>query len=246
MAFIFMKKIFFILTLASATVYPQQYPHWFLYQSEVSCKPTIVSIVGASTFYRDSAIAQGFRTGCDLLAKYSNVEIAGGQGFIATESGTFAMGADYAERYDSSLSQHFAASLKVLDTYTDKQKTIVLAGDPSCSLLPSFTEKIAVENITQPQWVEELPKSREYNFGVGLSQEYFTEISSWQTAERNAFLSLARSMQIKLQGLQKRNQFEHSDVRNEDLDVRLQNVEIVARWRDTKRKIFYVLARAKR
>ena len=49
-----------------------------------------------------------------------------------------------------------------------------------------------------------------------------------------------------VQSMQKKNTIESQDVFNVDVDVELQNVEIVARWRDVKKKVFYVLAKVKR
>ena len=59
-------------------------------------------------------------------------------------------------------------------------------------------------------------------------------------------MSLARTGHSTVQSLQKKNVIESQDVFNEDVDVTLQNVEIVARWRDVKKKVFYVMAKTNR
>ncbi len=239
----FLQVLFFIFALP---LFSQQYPRWFLFQNEVKCSPHAVAIVTSSSFYRDSAIANGFTAGCDLLARYSFLKISGGQAFWATEAGTFAIGSNYKEEYDQALAGVFHSRLRVLDSYSDKQKTIVLIGDSSCTISDSTHSMVRVEYIVQPSWVERLPSEKDFAYGVGLSQEYFYEQSSWQTAEKNSYMSLARTMGISLQALQKQDAIEHQDVRNEDMNVVLQGVEIVARWKDTKRKIFYVLSRVKK
>jgi hypothetical protein len=59
-------------------------------------------------------------------------------------------------------------------------------------------------------------------------------------------MSLVRTAHSTVQSMQKKNMIESQDVFNEDVDVELQNVEIVARWRDITKKVFYVLAKTKR
>lgn len=241
-----MKKfglfIFFI-----SFAYSQQYPRWFLFQDQIKCKLKVVVAMKSPTFYKDSATAMAFRTGCDLLAKYTNVKISGGQAFWRTEVGVHSMGKSYSEDYDVALGDFYQSKLKVIDSFIDKQKTIVLSGDSSaCVLDEQLQETISVQKIKQPIWVEELPNNNEDYFGVGTSEEYYYESSSWQRAEQNAVMALARSIQSKVISMQKSNAIESQDVFNEDLDVELQNVEIAARWRDVKKKVFYVLAKMKK
>ncbi len=236
-----------LLLLLFGTAKAQVYPYWFLFQDQVNCKTKIVSVIKPPTFYRDSAISVAFRKGCDLLAKYTNVKIHGGQAFWTTEAGTHSMGAHYTEEYDSSLTDYFQGKLKVVDYFIDKQKLIVLSGDSTaCSLSDRAKEKISIDKVKQPNWVEELPNDNRYFFAVGLSEEYYYEPSSWERAEHNAFMSLARTARSTVKSMQKKNVIESQDVFNEDVDVVLQNVEITARWRDVKKKVFYVLARTKR
>lgn len=233
--------------LFTITAGAQQYPRWFLEQNQVSCRSKIVSVMRAPSLYRDSAVALAFRTGCELLAKYTAVTIRGGQAFWTTEAGVHSMGEQYEEEFDTTISDRYQSSLKVMDTFVDKQKTIVLAGDSSvCRLNDDIKAIVSISTIPQPVWVEKLPINPLYHFGVGTSEEYFYESSSWQRAEHNALMSLARSTRTTVVSMQKKSAFESQEVFNEELDVQLQHVEIVARWRDSKKKIFYVLARTQR
>jgi len=225
----------------------QVYPNWFLNQGQVGCRTKIVSVINPPSLYRDSAISVAFRKSCDLLAKYTNVKVIGGQAFWTTEAGVHSMGAHYEEDYDSSLAERYQEKLAVLDYFVDKQKLIVLAGDTSkCSIDEKVKQTISITKIKQPKWVEELPDDNRYFYGVGSSEEYYYEPSSWERAEHNAFMSLARTAHSTVQSMQKKNSVESQDVFNEDVDVTLQNIEIAARWRDVKKKIFYVLGRVQR
>jgi len=241
-----MKKFFLLFVVLSVNSFSQQYPKWFLYPGEVKCSPHITVITSPPTYYRDSAIAQGFRMGCDLLARYTHMQISGGQTFWATEAGISSMGAKYEQHYDTLLTDEYLSSLQVMDSYIDKQKTLVLVGDSSCPVSDDAALLVSLESIKQPKWVEELPADKMYQFGVGFSEQFYYDISSWQWAEKNAYMALARSIQVKMQSMQKKDVIEAQDIRNEEIDVHLQNVEIVARWKDVKKKIFYVLARMKK
>ncbi|MBI2429440.1 MAG: LPP20 family lipoprotein [Ignavibacteriales bacterium] len=198
------------------------------------------------TYYRDSAISQGFRFGCDLLARYTMMQISGGQTFWATEAGVHSMGAKYEQTYDTALTEFYQSTLKVLDSYIDKQKTLVLIGDSNCIVHDDVRKRIRLDGIKQPSWVEELPGDNHYFYAVGFSEEFYYEISSWQIAEKNAYMSLARSLQVKMQSMQKRDAVEAQDIRNEEMNVTLTNIEILERWKDRKKKAFYILARMKK
>ena len=240
-------KMLFLLSIAALQLSAQVYPRWFLYQDQVHCPLNVVYVMRAPSLYKDSAVALAFRTGCDLLAKYTNVSVKGGQAFWTTEAGVSSMGASYSEEYDSTLTDRYQSTLKVIDSYIDKQKTIVLSGDSSsCGMNDTLKERLSVERIKQPKWVEELPDDRSFYYGVGSSEEYYYESSSWQRAEHNALMSLARTSHSTVMSLQKKNAVESQDIFNEDVDVQLKNVQIIARWRDVKKKVFYVLAKTKR
>ncbi len=241
-----MKKLLFFFFVFFISSHAQQYPKWFLFPAKVKCSPHITIITSPPTYYRDSAIVQGFKLGCDLLARYTGMKISGGQTFWATEAGISSMGAKYELSYDTLLTEKYLSSLRVLQSFIDKQKTLVLVGDSICTAGADIADLISLSSIEQPRWVEELPVEQGYQFGVGFSEEFFYEISSWQVAEKNSYMALARSIQVKMQSLQKQDAAESQDIRNEEVNVNLQNVEIVARWKDMKKKIFYVLARMKK
>lgn len=238
--------IFSLLVLLSHSSYSQSYPKWFLYPEQISCKNAITVIIRPSTIYSESAIANGFLLGCDLLAKYSSSTVSGGQAFWSTENGVYAMGSNYEEIYDTTLAVQFSEKLRVINTYSDDTKLTVLVGDSSCTYDESLFELISIRSIPEPKWVETLPSSSGFVFGVGIAQDYLYEVSSWAAAEKNAYMSLARTDKVKLKSLLKQDQIEHQDLRNEEINVQLESVKILARWKDAKRKIFFVLARMKK
>ncbi len=241
-----MKLMLLIFAVVSFS-FAQNYPRWFLFQGDIPCQLHVAVVSRAPSFYRDSTIALAFRSGCDLLAKYTNVRIRGGQAFWTTEAGVHSMGSRYVELYDTLLNDYYQSTLNVLAWHVDKKKAIVLTGDSSRCLLPEdLNNVISVESIPQPSWVENIPDHPSYFYGVGSSESYYYESSSWERAEQNALMSLARTRLSSVISLQKSTQIESQELFNEELDVELSQVEITARWRDMKKKVFYVLARIKR
>lgn len=240
-------KLLSLLFIVASAASAQQYPQWFLSQGKVRCASKVVMITRAPSLYNDTAIALAFRAGCNLLAKYTNIRVSGGQAFWTTEAGVHSMGSRYTEAYDTSLSALYQSTLKVIASFIDKNKAIVLTGDSSsCTLSDDLKKNIPIEKIPQPKWVEEIPSNTMYYYGVGTSESYYYESSSWERAEHNAFMALARTLHSSVISLQKNTSIESQEVFNEDIDVELQNIEIVARWRDLKKKVFYVLAKIKR
>lgn len=46
-----------------------------------------------------------------------------------------------------------------------------------------------------------------------------------------------------MESLQKKDAIEAQDIRNEEVNVTLRNIEVVERWKDAKKKAFYTLVR---
>jgi hypothetical protein len=220
----------------------QTYPRWFLSQGDVQCDDAAVGYARPS-IYKDSSIAQAFRFACDVYAITRQATIRGEEGFWATEKGTVWMGASYDESYDSTLAEGAAGRFVVVDAYTDRAKTIVLAGDSSCLRSSSLRERFGISRTTDPRRIEEAPQDAGYLYAVGADPEYFHEASSWNSAEQRSRLSLARQLRLKIRSLQKLDAGQGQDLRSEEISVTLRNVRVVARWRDVRKKVFYVLTR---
>ncbi len=234
--------LFFLLMITAAEA--QVYPKWFLFPDRIPCPSAAIKISRAPSLYRDTAIAVTFRAACDLAARYAHMTINGGQAFWTTEAGVHSMGSQYTEQYDIAHGEYLKTVLAVVESFVDKQKTIVMAGDSAgCAVPEELRAVVPVSSVPQPKWVEELPVHQSYHYGVGTSEEYYYESSSWERAENNAVMSVARSRHTTVMSLQKSTAVETQDVFNEEMNVELKNVRIVGRWRDVKKKVFYVLAR---
>jgi len=238
-------RICAILSSFLISVQAQQYPYWFIYQDHVKCTSQIATSINDPTYYPASAINSAFQSGCQDLARYSRIKISGEQTFWITEIGAYLMDARYYQEYDSSSIEYYLSKFKVVDSYTDKQKVLVLIADSSIDLInDEFRTILNIQTLNKPDWIESLPSDNQFYYSVGESEEYSYESSSWKKAEQNALLSLAKSINAIIRSLQKRNSSEYQDILNEKIHVIIKNARIVARWRDVKDKVFYVLIKS--
>ena len=218
----------------------QEYPFWFLFQGEVRCGKTAVGFANPS-LYSDSAVALSIKLASESYRRQSAVKITGGESFWATEGGTYWMGNDFTEEYDTSKALDALPDLSALDTITTSKGVFVLLGESGCDASPIRGKKYSVAGKAPPAWTEKPPSDRTGLYAVGAAPEYYYETSSGAEAERNARRNLARMVRTNVKSLQKVTASEGQDVRNEELSVILRGIQVVARWRDVKRQIFYVL-----
>jgi hypothetical protein len=169
------------------------------------------------------------------------LSISGSEAFWSTEGGTAWMGSEIHLSYDTTVADDAQNEFCILDAFHDKVKTIVLAGDSGVAVEKAFRTIISVSTIQKPDWVETLPVSPRMMFAVGAAEEYFYETSSWELAEKIARLSLGRQIGTTVIGLQKLSDTEGQDIRNDEFSTVLHDVKVIARWRDLRKKIFYVL-----
>ncbi|HLP16681.1 MAG TPA: LPP20 family lipoprotein [Bacteroidota bacterium] len=229
-----------VLLAAAASAMGQSYPRWFLYQGEIPGTRFGAGYVRPS-MYRDSSTSYAFRSGCISYAMYKGMSISGSEAFWSTEGGNAWMGSDIQISFDTSMVEYAVSRFGVLDAYHDKVKTIVLAGDSAIELPEQMKEIVPVSSIPQPDWVESLPAQRGMAYAVGEAEEYFYETSSWELAEKNARLSLGKQNNTTVIGLSKMDETEGQDVRHDTFSTELRDVRVVARWRDMKKRIMYVL-----
>lgn len=238
-------KSILIFSLLISISSAQQYPRWFLFQGKISCPSVSVGIVKTG-YYQESTKKSAVLHACELAAIYQHAVVSGEQAFWATEGGTFALDAHYDIVYDTSLAEQYTEQFSVLDYFSDSHRTFVLAGDSSCSIASEFFEKVSLKSIPKPQWVERTPSLPAKVFVVGFSEEYEYEASSWIAAQNAAFKELARSIRSSQKSVVRSDEYEQHDIRREEIDVPIHDVCVEARWRDTKKKIYYVLLSMKK
>lgn len=237
------RSIVFLFVCAAAlhtSAKAQTYPRWFLYPGEIRSARVAAGFVQPA-LNPDSASMYAFRRGCTAYAMHKRLVVEGGEIFWSTEGGNAWMGSDISAVYDTSLAERAESEFRLLATYHDKNKIITLAGDSSVVLDEAMRTPVPIGTLQMPVWVETLPNEPRTVFAVGQSEEYYYETSSWELAERIARLALARQIGTRVLGLQKLDEVEGQDIRHDTFAAELHDIRVVARWRDVKKKIFYVL-----
>ncbi|MGD0337698.1 MAG: LPP20 family lipoprotein [Bacteroidota bacterium] len=228
-----------LLTLLAQGLGAQPYPKWFVHQGDILCKEIAVGYANPS-FYPDSAVSEAVRNGTENYVRQQRCSIAGGQAFWSTEIGTFWMGENFKERFDTSAVETAAKKLEVIKKYISRSIVLVLLSSSDSAGI-EIKEPVESKQLTVvPQWIGVLPSDSEYIYAVGMAPKYFYERSSWIEAERMARRNLARSVYVDIKALQKMGR-QGQEIQNEELSISLKNIEVVSRWRDVNKGIFYML-----
>ena len=150
------------------------------------------------------------------------------------------MGNNFTEEVDSAYLRDAISHAKKLDSCTTDQMTILLIGQSGCDI-PDSARALTDCPETQPGWVEDIPQTDGFIFAEGVAPQYFYESSSWETAEKRALFNLARSVKLSMEALQKMNGVSGQEIRNEEISVALNDVQVVHRWMDSANGLYYVL-----
>lgn len=233
--------LFMIVFCVSPASYAQVYKKWFLNQSDIRCKAISVGYAIHSYFQDTTAIKLAFRNACINFVRNKQDRISGGEAFWATGIGTFDMGNNFTETYDTTMVPYYEKQFFIIDTLAEKNFVAVLTSFKGCKLRPGELKGRFINISNQPDWVEAPPRDKNYYYSVGMSPGYFYEKSSWLEAEKSARLALASSISTYVESLQLMDFYSSQDIENRALSVTLNNVQIVSRWRDINNNIFYVL-----
>lgn len=236
------RGILLVFICFNELIYPQLYKGWFLNPLDYGCGNTVIGYSNRSYYGDTSAIKNAFLNACENYLKQNQVYFHGGQAFWTTENGTYWMGNNFTEDIDTSVIYAAVSSLKIIDTLITPDFVAVLAGDKSCM----DQNLAATENITilkAPAWITNIPEDKKYHYAVGLAPGYYYERSSWEEAERVARRNLASNVSSRIKALEKKTNREYQEIKNEDIAVTLKNCQIIGRWIDTKKSVFYVLMR---
>jgi len=227
--------------LLCQNVLSQSYPRWFLNPLCLRCDDVFVGMARRS-YYPDSSAAQAIQNGYMAYARQKEITVAGGQAFWSTESGVYSMGSDFVFKFDSTAVHTASTLLYPADTLFTPSLTAVLLVPKGCAVPELQKEHLEIKSTRAPTWIEKLPSQEGYLYSVGTSEEWYYELSSWQTAEKNALISLAKSVYMTIKGLQKLDR-QRQVVTNAEFAVQLFNVQVVGRWKDMNKRITFVLVR---
>ncbi|MFH0734087.1 MAG: hypothetical protein V1773_08380 [bacterium] len=234
--------ICFVLNVILVTLsYGQMYPAWFLNQQRIKGESKTVGYSRLG-YYIDSSYSAAKQNAVINYIRNKNCNIKGGQAFWATEAGKFIMSNRYEEVFDTLQYFNYVSSLKLIDSAIINDCVIVLMGE-NCEITKYDNERQKLSLYEEPEWINKMPSNDTYYYDIGYSEPYYYELSCWLQAEKTCRSSLARQIYSSIQAMQKLDDIEGQEIQNEDFSVYLSDIEVCARWKDPKKRIYYVLMR---
>ncbi|HUI29856.1 MAG TPA: hypothetical protein VLX91_06535 [Candidatus Acidoferrales bacterium] len=231
--------VLFALIAASVSSNAQVYPRWFL--EPLKLKGT-ASGYTQNFFLQSSSDSAAFVKASENLTSQHYTEFSGGEAYWETEAGVYWMGDNFAEKVDTSYLKDVLSHAKKVAEYSNKSMTFVLVSMSDSTISDSMRTMMKC-SVKEPDWVEAIPQGGGYIYAEGVSPQYFYESSSWGVAERKARFNLARNIKVTLETMQKVEDRSGQEIRDEEVSESICNIEVVYRWRDAGRGLYYVLMR---
>jgi len=126
---------------------------------------------------------------------------------------------------------HQMIELYVIDsTLTQNMALTLVSAYPYSNLKVSPMIKFSNH---PPVWINEVPKSKSFIYSMGTAPIYVNESKSWLEAEKNARFELATNVIYEIQSLTKSYNGNKTTVTRIKSEVKMDRVEITARWRNT-------------
>jgi hypothetical protein len=193
--------------------------------------------------YVDSAIASAMREAAANYVRNQQVRIAGEQGLATLAAGTLTVGSTIKESFDVDEAGRLASKLKVLD-YFQRGGAVTLLASMDSTVNITNVRRVDASRIPKPSWTTVIPEKAGYIYNSGLCPVYYNENNSWREAERRGRINLALTLYTKVKYMGKKvDNIYFREFQVEETNATLLGVEVVARWKDVRNQICYVLVR---
>ncbi len=217
------------------------YPSWFF--NPPAASPLWTVGYSAEHAYLDSALKAATREAGRNYARNQLNLVKGEQGLATLAGGTITVGSTIKEHFDTAQAVRLGSTMKVLDYFRRGGAVAVLASTDSVPNVPG-TNRIDAARVPAPSWTTVLPEKAGYMYNSGLAPLYYNEFNSWLEAERRARINLALTAYTKVKFLgKKEDDVYFREFQVEETNVTLHGIQVVARWKDVKNRICYVLMR---
>jgi hypothetical protein len=228
--------------MLTQSAYSQAVRSWFTDQPLSGGSKYAVGYAERSYYKDTSALKNAFLNACLNYTIEMNVRILGASAYWSTENGTYSMGSNVHEEFDTTSVEKAANDMKIIDTLFYDKFLVVLIGNSA----PSSDETWFKESqylSEKPAWIETLPGGDNFYYSLGSAPVYYYESNSWLEAECRARKALAQMVCSKTMEIEKQLDQSGEQIKNEEVSVGLKNLEIVHRWKDSKERICHVLYR---
>lgn len=221
----------------------QHYKVWFLDSNFENCGITAIGYSKRSFMGDTAALSYALLNACQNFIRNNSMRVIGQLYYWSTEIGTALMETNISFWYDTSYVEKCKKETKVIDTMISENIVAVLISDTDCLDVKNFKETKQINQFSKPNWLEKIPSDDNFIYAVGVSPEYYNEISSWLTSENEAIKSLAFQYYSQINALIKKEDQTGEIIKSEKTEVNLRDLRVIARWRDKEQKIFYTLIR---
>jgi hypothetical protein len=229
-------KTLSIILLFSSIIYSQEYPSWYLTNPDNNTNYYCGFV--ETEFYKDSSFVSAKRNAAQNAAINKSVFYKLNDTYLTVGGIKTWMDTEKEVVFDTLLIQNYFDSFFVVDSFQTNSYTFVIISDIKHNINRNY---INAFSIPKPDWVENIPKTDNFRYSVGVSESYFSPIESWENSEENARIEFAKESKIKSRQIQKKLDSEYSDVVNEITEATISNVQVVARWIDNETKLYFTL-----
>ena len=212
----------------------KKYPKWFIAPRN--------AVIGYGPVYyiKESGTKEATKSAVDNFVKLSHCYVLGTQTYIQSIKGldlvydSLFIHVEDSPADEKTLQKHFAHA----DTFATDNMVIVIY---SRSSLEALKEPLLFSD--ECQWIGTPPLDKEYIYALGSCSQIFNEHKAWDSAENNAILNLARKISMNNAVEVLVNEETLMSKFNENVNVELNNIEVVERWKDPATNSYYVLIR---
>ncbi len=215
------------------------YPYWFVYPKD---KHQLVTGYSGKYYYISTSIENAKKDALKNFSKFSECIIQGKQIYIYTSSGCSLTDDSLFINIEEKELKDFVKEFTFIDTFICND--FIALGYSTKQFSPE--EKRRVKMRKNCHWKSEIPSSNNYLYSVGMSDGFFNEKRSWNQAENNAILNLARSISLKNKVTELRANGIQMGKIEQEVSIFLRNIQLVERWKDEDNNLFYVLIRIRK
>lgn len=221
----------------------QQIPDWFFNVPDISGH--YVS-VGYSGVFTDSNQGYAIAKDCAIKKLTKQVEVDLEFSLNEKSDGHFVLtNISYHEKLDSKILSEIRENCSTLDSLNIDGHIFMLV------CFPSYNGKNINTNITRwgekPKWIEDIPKSKKWVYGIGSVSNYAHSVNGWYDSEETARFTALQNLIIDAKSglIMKRYNYlaVQSSILNHSINKTINGSKIIRRWYDRKKDVYYSLCK---
>ncbi len=152
--------------------------------------------------------------------------------------------------YDESILNRIEATYATIDSSITYDGYFILISLNSLQRAPRVPSDDTGWDENKPKWTTSLPKSKNFNYGVGIVSNYSSWVRAWNDADEYARFDLGKNIKIdahSIHAIERDNKYIiESKILQQSYDENIEGAIIVSRWYDAENDTYYSLCRQKK